>query len=187
MANYEELYNSAKHNYEEAISERNSIRQKSSELNGRKDELNRELDEKRNALSDIKQKLAIVRDAYDKCNNILNNEFPDMKKALLDTGTEYKKIITSDKGVADLSSIYSTDLTNTKGNLDNISADLGKSISDLEDKETNAQREVDNCSSELEGVKSQLNNLGSEYSAQIRADIYYAEMKEYERKWLDGE
>jgi len=187
MANYEELYNIAKGKYNSAISERDYIRRKTAELNGKKDALKKELSTKTSELNVIKHKLVLVRDAYNKCNDILKEEFPDMKKDLVNTGDEYKKIITSDKGVADLSSIYSTDLTNTKDNLDSISTDLGKSIKELEGEETKTQKAIDNCNTQISSIKTQINNLGSASAAQKRADIYYSEMKDYEKKWLNGD
>ena len=117
MPNYEELYNIAKRKYENAISERDEIRRRSAELQGRKDVLTRELGEKQAALNSVKQKKQLVDDALRKCRSIISDEYPEMKKQLVSTGDEYKKVITSDNGAADLSSIYSADLANTKNEM----------------------------------------------------------------------
>ena len=187
MPNYEELYNIAKRKYENAISERDEMRRRSAELQGRKDVLTRELGEKQAALNSVKQKKQLVDDALRKCRSIISDEYPEMKKQLVSTGDEYKKVITSDNGAADLSSIYSADLANTKNELDSIDSDLGRLFSSLEGQETAAQNAVNQCSSELSSVTSQLNNVGSDSWAQSQANMYYAEMKEYETRWQNGE
>ena len=157
MPNYEELYYIARNNYYQAIENRNAIRRNTSELQGRK-----------NAL-------------------ILNNEFSTMKVDLTRTSEEYKKIISSDKGVADLSAIYSSDLSSTKSGLETIISDLERALRDLEGQETSAQNEVTRCSNDLSSVTSQLSNVGDEATAQRQINNYYTEMKEYELRWQNGE
>ena len=110
-----------------------------------------------------------------------------MKKDLQTTSDEYKKIISSDTGVADLSSIYSTDISSTNSNLDAVITELQARIKELEGQEATAQTAVTNCSNELTSVTTQLNNVGSESAAQRQVNAYYTEMKEYELKWQNGE
>jgi len=187
MPNYEELYYIARNNYYQAIENRNAIRRNTSELQGRKNALTRELSEKQASLSAIRQKKSLVQDALNKCRDILNNEFSTMKVDLTRTSEEYKKIISSDKGVADLSTIYSSDLSSTKSGLETIISDLERALRDLEGQETSAQNEVTSCSNDLSSVTSQLSNVGDEAMAQRQINNYYTEMKEYELRWQNGE
>lgn len=187
MPNYEELYYIARNNYNRAIENRDAIRRNTSELQGKKTTLTRELGEKQSALAAIQQKKLLVQEALDKCKHIIENEFPAMKKDLQTTSDEYKKIISSDTGVADLSSIYSTDISSTDSNLDAVVTELQARIKELEGQEATAQTAVTNCSNELSTVTTQLNNVGSESSAQRQVNAYYTEMKEYELKWQNGE
>lgn len=186
MPNYEELYYIARNNYYQAIEDRNAIRRNTSELQSRKNALTRELSEKQASLSAIQQKKSLVQDALNKCRDIINNEFSVMKGDLARTSEEYKKIIFSDKGVADLALIYSTDLTSTKKGLESIVDDLERSLRELEGQETSAQNEVSRCNNELSIVTTQLSNAGDEAVAQRQINNYYTEMKEYERRWLMG-
>ena len=187
MPNYEELYNIARNKYNQAIENRNIIRRKTNELQGRKAALTRELGEKQAALTAIQQKRTLIQDALNKCRDILSNEFPAMKGDIQRTSNEYKKIITSDKGVADLSLIYASDINMTLNNLNSINTELEGVLRTLEEEEALAQKLVTDCNNELNSVISQLNNVGSVASAQRQVDNYYAEMKVYEIKWENGE
>ena len=187
MPNYEELYNIARSNYNQAIDNRNSIRRKISELQGRKATLVRELEEKQVALTAIQQKKMLIQNALKKCEAILSNEFLTMKADIQRASDEYKKIIISDMGVADLSLIYASDISQTQNNLNSINAELGSVFKSLEEEEVLAQKSVADCNSELSSVINQLNSVGSEAAAQRQADNYYAEMKVYETKWQNGE
>lgn len=187
MPSYEELYYIAKANYNRAIENRDAIRRNTIELQGKKTTLTRELGEKQTALAAIQQKKLLVQEALDKCKSILENEFSTMIKDLQTTSDEYKKIISSDTGVADLSSIYSTDILNTRSNLGAIIMELETRIKEFEGQETTAQTAVTNCSNELSNVAIQLNNVGSESAAQRQINTYYTEMKEYKAKWQNGE
>ncbi len=187
MPNYEEMYYIARGKYNQAIEDRNAIRRNTSELQGRKTTLTRELGEKQATLTEVKQKKSLVQDALNKCNDILSNDFPTMKSDLLYTSDEYKKIITSDKGVADISTIYLSDITSTQNNLEEIISDLEKSLRELEDQENSAQNAAIQCNTELTSVSSQLNNVGNEAAVQRQINNYYAEMKEYEIRWQNGE
>lgn len=187
MPNYEEMYYIARNNYNRAVENRNTIRRNTIELQGKKTTLTRELGEKQSALAAIQQKKLLVQEALDKCKHILENEFPAMKKDLQTTSNEYKNIISSDTGVADLASIYSDDITSTSSNLEAVITELQARIKELEGQESAAQTAVTNCSNELSSVTSQLNNVGSESVAQRQINAYYTEMKEYEAKWQNGE
>ena len=186
MPNYEEMYYIARNHYYEAIEERNAIRRRTSELQAQKATLTRQLGEKQEALTKVQEKKALVQDSLNKSKDVLDNEFPAMKSDLLLTGEEYKKIITSDQGVADLSTIYADDLANTKSELESIISDHERALRNLEEQETAAQNAVTSCSNELNSVTSQLNNVGSESAAQRKINNYYTEMMEYKNKWLNG-
>ncbi len=187
MPNYEELYYIARNKYNQAVEERNRIRNNTIELQSEKNRLTNLLAEKQSAFKAIQDKKGLIQDALDKCRHILDEEYPNMKKDLQMTGEEYKKIITSDMGVADLESIYATDLQSTLNDLNNIVTELNRILKNLESQEATAQNELNNCNSELSTVTSKLNNVGSEASAQYRIDTYYTEMKEYEARWQNGE
>ncbi|MBD5111519.1 MAG: hypothetical protein HDT42_03155 [Ruminococcaceae bacterium] len=187
MPNYEELYYIARGKYYQAVEERNAIRRTTAELQGRKNTLSRELGEKQTALSQIQQKKALIQDALNKCRNVLNNEFPLMKNDIQCISEEYKKIITSDKGVADLLTIYSADITNTNANLNSIVSDLERILREIEGQETTAQNDFASCNSELTTVTTQLNNVGNEAAVQRQINNYFTEMKEYELRWQNGE
>lgn len=187
MPNYEELYYIARNNYNQAVNDLNYIRRTTNDLQTRKNNLVHELGEKRSALSGLKQKVSLLEKAEKKCNSIINDEFPDMKKYVQSTSDEYKKIIESDKGVADIQSIYSSDIQSTQNDLNNILTDLSSKRKNLEDQVDNKQQEVTNCSDQLWTVSYQLNNVGSEFYAQMRVNNYYAQMQEFYRKWINGE
>ena len=187
MPNYEEMYYISKRNYENAVNEKNRIHSRSSELNGEKSRLAKELDEKNKALADIKNKLNAARKAHEKCNKIINGEYEDMKKELVQTGTEYKAIFQTDKGVADLSLIYSQDIINTYNDLNNISESLGRSIAQLEADEQAFQTAINQCSQDLKNVEAQMKNLNDEAAAQKVSEKYYVEMQEYKMRWQNGE
>lgn len=187
MPNYEELYYIARNKYNQAVEERNRIRNDTIKLQSEKNRLTNLLAEKQSALKAIQDKKGLIQDALDKCRHILDEEYPNMKKDLQMTGEEYKKIITSDMGVADLESIYSTDFQSTMNDLNNIVTELNRILKNLESQETTAQNELNSCNYELSTVTCKLNNVGSEASAQYKIDTYYAEMKEYEIRWQNGE
>lgn len=187
MPNYEELYYIARGKYNQAVEERNRIRNNTIELQSQKNRLTSLLAEKQSALKTIQDKKSLIQDALDKCRHILDDEYPKMKKDLQMTGEEYKKIITSDIGVADLELIYSTDFQSTMNDLNSIVTELNRILKNLESQETTAQNDLNSCNSELSTVTSKLNNVGSEASAQYKIDTYYAEMKEYEIRWQNGE
>lgn len=187
MPNYEELYNIARNKYNQAVENRNTIRRNSSELQTRKTTLTRELEEKTSALTAVQQKIALVQNALDKAKSILQNEFLSMRKDLQATSDEYKKIISSGNGVADLSLVYADDITNTQNNLNTIISELERLYRTLESEESQMKKAVTDCSTELSSVTSQLRNVGSESAAQRQINNYYTEMKEYETKWMNGE
>lgn len=187
MPNYEELYYITKNKYNQAIINRDTIRRNRSALQGRKNTLLHELEERRITLNSLKQKVTILQDAENKCSSIINNEFPDMKKYIQETSDEYKKIINSDNGVADIQSVYSSDIQSTQNDLNSILSDLSQKRKNLEDQVDAAQQSFDNCNNELNTVTNQLNNVGSEYDAQRQVNNYYTQMQVYKTKWLNGE
>lgn len=187
MPNYEELYNVTRNKYNQALEYRNAIRRNMAELQGKKNVLTHELGEKQFILSRVQQKKVIVQETLGKCKDVLNVEFLAMEKDIKCTSDEYKKIIKSDKGVVDLYSVYSADISDTKSNLTIILTELERILRDTEEQEITAQHEVINCSNELTSVTGQLKNLGNEAAIQRQINNYYAEMKVYEFKWQNGE
>lgn len=183
MPNYEELYYTAKRNYERTLNDLSYIRSTKQTLESRKSTLKANLPNKEQSLKTAKNNLRLMSKAENKCQNIINDEFPTAKSSIKTAGTEYKKIISTDKGVADINSIYSTDISDTKKDLDSILSELSRKRKTLEGKVESAQKDYDDCFNELNSVQSQLNNLGSEYWTQIKANNYYVQMQEYKRKW----
>lgn len=187
MPNYEELYYNARSKYYSALEEKNSIRRKTSELQGKKSTLTQTLNRKNSELSALKHKVQLVQEAENKCESVKNNEFQTMKRDIGYLSDEFKKIVSSDKGTADIQSVYSSDIQNSQNDLENILLDLKNKRKDLQDKVNTTQQEVNKCSNELSSVNRELSCVGSESYAQSRANCYYAQMKEYERKWHNGE
>lgn len=183
MPNYEELYYTARNKYYQAIEEKNYIQRTSSELYGRKSNLQNELSQKQNSLRKNLDKLATVQDAENKCRSIIDNEFLAMKRSIQQLSEEYKKIISSDIGVADIGNIYADDISRTNNDLQNILIELERSRKSLEEQVSSAKQDIDNCNNELSDVSRQLNNVGSVAYAQSQINTYYAQMKEYQRKW----
>jgi len=187
MPNYEELYYIARNKYYQAIEERNAVQRKTAELQAQKSVLSQGLSEKQANLSAIQGKKAVVQDVLDTCSGILNNEFPAMNKDLLSTSDEYKKIVTSDSGVADLATIYASDIAGTKNGLEAAKSEIQHALKVLEEQMEAVQKEIATCNSELESVSAQLRTVGNVNAIQWRINNYYAEMKEYEQRWMNGE
>jgi len=186
VPNYEELYYSAKNKYYRALEDKNNIRRKTSELQGKKSTLTQKINQKSSELTALKHKVQLVQEAEEKCASVKDNEFQTMKRDVQYLSNEYKKIINSDKGVADIQSVYSSDIQNTQSDLENILLDLRNKRKDLENKVNTAQQELNNYNSELSSVNREMSSVGSEYYAQQQANCYYSQMKEYERKWKNG-
>lgn len=187
MPNYEELYYIAKNKCDQAILNRDAIRRNTATLQSTKCSLARELEEKRSALGSLRQKVEILKDAENRCNSIINDEVSGMKRDIQEVSNEYKKIISSDKGVADIQLVYSTDIQNTQNDLDVVLTDLSQKRKALEDEVNTAQQAYDNCNNEFNSVTHRLNNVGSESEAQRQVNTYYAQMQLYKTKWLNGE
>ena len=186
MPNYEELYNIARTKYHQAIENKNNIQRTSSELQSRKNSLSRELSQKQEQLREAKNKLALLQETEDFCKAILNGEFETMKKSVQRTAEEYRKIISSDQGVADIQAIYAGDINSTQNDLNTILEELSRKRREIEEQVTNSQNSVDQCNNEIRNVSSQLNQVGDLGYAQRQINNYYAQMKEYQRKWESG-
>ena len=186
MPNYEELYYSARRKYYQAIDTRNSIQRRTSELQGRRSGLISELSRRNDVLRKAQRKLSLLQDAEEKCRSVLSGEFETMKKYIQGTAEEYKKIISTDKGVADIQQVYNDDVNKTRSSLNNLLQELIRKRQEAEQELTNARQSVDRCSGELNDVTRQLNSVGSASYAQSQADNYYAQMKQYQRKWENG-
>ncbi len=186
MPNYEELYYTARNKYYQAIETRNAIQITSSQLQERKFGLINELNQRNAQLKDSRQKLALLQGAENKCREILNNEFETMKKHIQRTAEEYKRILSSDKGVADIQEIYSNDINSTQSDLNTVLQELERKRREMEEEVTAAQQSVDSCNGELNDISHQLNNVGDVRYAQSQVNSYYAQMKEYQRKWECG-
>jgi chromosome segregation ATPase len=187
MPSYEELYYIARNKYEQAIEDKNAIQQKTNQLEGEKSSLTRELAEKKTALADVQKKITLIQDALDKGKCTLDDEFASMKSDIQTTSEEYKKIITASIGVADLQSIYASDIQSTLNNLNSIISELSNQLQTLQEQENTAQKAVNDCDTNLQNVTSQLNNVGDVSAAQRSINNYYAEMKEYEVRWQNEE
>lgn len=186
MPNFEELYYTARNKYYQAIEAKNNIQRRTSELQGRKSGLISELGQRSTHLRDAKRKLALLQDAENKCRAILNDEFETMRKNIQRTAEEYKKIISSDKGVADIQEIYNEDINSTQNDLNAVLQELERKRKDAENEVAGAQQSLDQCNNELNDVSRQLSNTGSVWYAQSQVNNYFAQMKEYQRKWENG-
>lgn len=186
MPNYEELYYTARNKYYQAIEDRNYIQRTSSELQGRRSSLQNELSQKQNTLRQSMNKLAVVQDAENKCRSIIDNEFAAMKKSIQQLSEEYKKVISSDMGVADIENIYADDISRTSSDLQRVLNELEQARRSLEDQVSSTRQEIDRCNNDISDVSRQLNNVGSAAYAQSQINTYYAQMKEYQKKWENG-
>lgn len=187
MPNYEELYYITKNKYEQAIINRDAIRRNTVTLQERKKRLVHDLAENLRSLTALQQKVAILQEAESKCNSIINSEFPEMKRYIQEASNEYKKIINSDQGVADIQSVYSADIQSTQNDLNLILSELSQKRRELEEQVATAQSNYNGCNNELNTVTHQLNNTGNVYEAQRQVNNCYAQMQLYRSKWMNGE
>lgn len=187
MPNYEELYYNARSQYSRAVEDRNQINRRTQELSGMRNSLQQALSRDVARLRELQRKLALVQDAERKCAEIINSHFPPVKRGIVAVSEEFQKILASDRGVADISAIYASDLQDTQTDLGTIASDLGRVRRMLEEQLNGVQQSVNHNSSELESVDAQLRNVGDSRAAQARANNYYAQMREYQRRWQNGE
>ena len=187
VANYEEMYYSARRSYRNALEEKSSIQRKSSQLQSRKSYVLKEIAGKKSELSKVNGKIQLLQDAESKCSAIFRDDFPTMKKSVQTLSSELKKIISSDSGVADLASVYASDLQSTQTDLGTILMELSSNRKSLETQRDSLQSSLNEKNGELNGINREINGLGSEWQAQQKANRYYAQMKEYERRWRNGE
>lgn len=183
MPNYEELYNIAKQKYNNAVSSKNALQSKLNSLNNQKNSLLLSLETKKDNLLKIQEKKAKVVCVLSKVDSILDKEYSVMKSRVELAGSDYIEVINVGVGnVANLSGIYDSDFTSTKTNLDSIRSEFQSIKNTLDTQEQEAQTAVNNCKSEIDSVNSQINNAGSISTAQWYVNMYYSEMKEYERR-----
>lgn len=187
MPNYEELYYTARSNYYRAVENRNQINRRTEELTGRKNSLTQALQRDMARLRDLQHKLSLVQDAERKCVEVTNNHFPPVKSGIQSISEEFRKILASDRGVADINAIYASDLQATQSDLGVVASDLARVRRMIEEELNGVQGSVNNTSNELNAVSSQLRNVGDSRVEQIRANNYYAQMREYQRRWQNGE
>lgn len=183
MPNYEELYNNARRNYNNAVDNKNALQRKLNSLNSQKTTLLKDLEVKKDNLLKVLDKKAKVQDVINKVNDILDKEYSAMKFHVETAGEDYLNVINVGVGnAANLSSIYDSDFTSTKKNLESIRTSFQTAKRNLEEQEKEAQNAVNKCNGDIESVNSQINNAGSLSTAQWYINMYYSEMKEYERK-----
>lgn len=183
MPNYEELYYTAKNKYNQAVENVNYIRHTSSELQNQRNNLSRELNQKKDMLVQESNKLSVVQDAEKKCSSIISNEFSVMKTSIQKLSEEYKKVISSDMGVTDIGNIYQEDINKTDSDLNGTLHELQQAKIKLEEQISSLKKDINNCSNELNDTNRRLNSLGSSTYAQFQVGFYYAQMKEYQKKW----
>ena len=164
MANYEELYYSARNKYNRAIDNRDSSVRRSRELESQKSQLNNQLSENISLLNNIREKKSKLQDALKKSRSVLNDQFYAMQRAIIDAGSQYRGSFQSDMGTADLAAIYESDFSATKNELETAVSTLETAISNIEEKETQADTSVNNCKNDISSVESQIrtaNSVGS--------------------------
>lgn len=188
MPNYEELYNIAKAKYRDAVDERDNVMRKVNDLQNKKKELEVQYGQKEESLKNVRKKLNLVQKALDKCKSIINDgKISDMKKSLADAGEAYKNVISADSNVADIEKIYSDDVGSVERSVNAVKLDLENIIRNIKDEEQNAAGDLNRCKTDLDNVSTELYKSPSKYELDRRVDNYYAEMKFYEKKWLEGE
>ncbi|MBQ2604963.1 MAG: hypothetical protein VZR27_05225 [Acutalibacteraceae bacterium] len=188
MANYEELYYSARNKYNRAIDNRDSSYRRARDLENQRTNLNNQLSENISQLNNIREKKSKLQDALNKSREVLNNQYYEMQKAMTDAGGEYRKSFHSDMGTADLAEIYRNDFSATKNDLETTISTLQTAVNNAEQNESQANNSVNNCRNNIYNVEAQLRTANSDADAYQRmANSYYVEMKQYEAKWLNGE
>ena len=65
--------------------------------------------------------------------------------------------------------------------------ELSSNRKSLETQRDSLQSSLNEKNGELNSINREINGLGSEWQAQQKANRYYAQMKEYERRWRNGE
>lgn len=185
MEDYEESYYQAKRKYNQAVEQMNNNSRMRTELNQSKKELLNERGQKEESLRKTKQNIILLKDAEDRCRQILDSEFQNMKNSINTVSMEYRRILNSDTGVADISEIYSSDITATYNDLNNILEELSNRRAAFEDTANTQQNELNNCNGRIDDVERQLNNLEDYNQLRRQAQRYENEMYEYKRKMND--
>lgn len=184
MPNYEELYNDARNKYYQAIENKNNMQRASSELTSQRNSLINEINQKQSQLRSVKYKVLLLQNAENYCASILGNEVKTMKASIQATSDEYKKIITSDKGIADIQAVYSGDIRSTENDLNSVHGQLKSKRKNMENEAERLQKSINQCSSELNSVSSRLNNTTmNTWAAQSQVNGYYVQMKAYQKLW----
>jgi chromosome segregation ATPase len=186
MPDYESLYYSAKNHYDDALDYRYTLQNEISDLENSKRSYENDLDNKQDQLTALKNKKSLIKDALKNAKQIESDEFSDMKSSIKTAGSAYKTFVVTDSTAADLESIYSSDVTTSKSNLDTVITNFEKYNKDYDDKIDDKKREIKQCKENLSNVKSKLRSKYSDQASNNRSiDYYYAEMQHYKKKWQE--
>lgn len=185
MANYEELYNTARIRYNQSVESLNNTIRSRNELVGQRNSIVNNLNNKIGDLNNINYNIWIVQNAENKCRSIIDNDFPKVKSSISKTSEEYSKIFSSDRGVANIENIYSSDLTNTRNDLNSVLTDLAQKRRKLESQKESIERDVNSYNNQLNSVNRQLVNTNIDYLRRV-TDCYFTQMSDYRRRWLNS-
>ena len=83
MANYEELYYSARNKYNRAIDNRDSSYRRARDLENQRTNLNNQLSENISQLNNIREKKSKLQDALNKSREVLNNQYYENVSGML--------------------------------------------------------------------------------------------------------
>lgn len=190
MVNYEEIYNTAKKNFYAAVEDRNVIRKEIAGLEESNIQLKKMIAELQESLEKMTKREALLNDTKYACEKILNpaGEFEITKHWITETDSEYKSILESDFGVADIQTIYGY---NSAGYETKI--DLEKSLEIL-------KKLCEDCLTEKNDFNSNLQKANSTYyennrkistlivkenEIQRKINYFYGEMTVATRKWAE--
>ena len=187
MVNYEEIYNTAKKNFSAAVEDRNVIRKEIAGLEEGNIQLKKMITELQESLENVTKREALLNDAKLTCEKILNptGELEITKHWIKETDLEYKSMLESDLGVADIQTIYNY---NSAGYETKI--DLEKSLEII-------RKFCEECSTEKKDFNTSLQKVNSAYyennkkisvltvketDIQRKINYFYGEMTVAQRK-----
>ena len=187
MSDCEELYYYCRGKYNDAVE--NKTRQEIICSDCERDiaRLSTDVDTLRAQKRESDRNIGLLEFAETKCRSILEQSFARMTAALSEASGEYRKIFSSDTSTADLSAIYSDDITCTKQDLEYILGELMNKKRTLQADSDDFQRQIDNNSSALEDARRNLSQARGEKNTYFRQEVHYrTEMEYYFKKWMAG-
>lgn len=187
MSDCEESYYYYREKYNDAVENRTHQERICSECEMDIARLSTDVDTLRAQKRELERNIGLLEFAETKCRSILEQPFARMTAALSEASEEYRKIFSSDTSVADLSAIYSDDITCTKQDLEYILAELANKKSTFQTESDNCQRQIDNEGRELDDARRKLSQARGEKNTYLRQEAHYnTQMEYYYKKWMAG-